>query len=89
MSRKKINPRRKPATQADVEKAKADAVEQSVTYAWAIMFRAIRDEFGFGKIRLRRLWDKVNYISDSIEKGYININDVIKSLKDEDEIVLE
>lgn len=89
MSRKKINPRRKPATQADVEKAKADAVEQSVTYAWAIMFTALRDKFGWGGVRLRRLWDRVNSLSESVSEGYIKVDDLVRTLRDEAGIVLK
>lgn len=86
---KKVNPRRRPATQADVDKAKAQAVQESVKFAWAIMFSAMRDEFGWGGVRLRRLWDRVNYISDSVEKGYVKVGDLIKALHDEAGIVLE
>lgn len=85
----RINPRRKPATQADVKKAKRDAIEQAVIYAWAIMFTALRDKFGWGGIRLRRLWDAVNGLSDGIGQGYIKAEDLIKTLKDEAGITLE
>lgn len=86
---KKVNPRRRPATQADVNKAKRQAKEEAVTFAWAIMFNALRDSFGFGPSRLRKLWGKVNSISDSISEGYIDIQDLIDVLKDEAGIELE
>lgn len=87
--KKKVNPRKKPATQADVEKAKREAVSQSVTYAWAIMFTALRDKFGWGGVRLRRLWDAVNSLSDGIGQGYIDTEDLVETLRDEAGIILE
>ncbi len=86
---KKINPRRRPVSQADVEKAKREAQSQAINYAWAIFFTVMRDKEGYGKERLRRVWDAVNALSDSIAKGYVNVNDLIHTLKVESEIVLE
>ena len=85
--KKRVNPRRRPATQADVNKAKKEAMDIAITFAWAILFTALRDKEGFEYIRLRRVWDEVNYISDSIDKGYINIDDLIEELR-ENEITL-
>lgn len=86
--KKKVNPRRRPATLADVNKAKKEAMDIAITFAWAILFTALRDKEGFGYVRLRRVWDEVNYISDSIDKGYINIDDLVNELKEHD-ITLE
>lgn len=80
--KKKVNPRRRPATLADVNKAKKAAMDIAINSAWAIMFTALRDKEGFGYIRLKRVWDEVNYISDSIGKGYVNIDDLIEELRE-------
>lgn len=85
---KKVNPRRKPATQADVQKAKRQAQDIVITSAWAIFFSVLRDKEGYGYTRLRRVWDGVNYLSDSIGKGYVNIDDLVNELKEHD-IILE
>lgn len=86
--KKRVNPRRRPATLADVNKAKKEAMDIAITFAWAILFTALRDKEGFGYIRLRRVWDEVNYISDSIDKGYIDVDDLVNELKEHD-ITLE
>lgn len=52
------------------------------------VFTALRDKEGFGYKRLRRVWDEVNYISDSIDKGYIDVDDLVNELKEHD-ITLE
>ena len=86
---KKKNPRTKPATQADVIKAKKEAQAQAINYAWAIFFSVMRDKEGYGKKRLRRVWDAVNNLSDSVSKGYVNIKDLMTALEDEAGIILE
>lgn len=86
--KKKINPRRRPATVADVEKAKKEAKSFAIDAVWAIFFTALRDKEGFGEKRLRRVWDAVNDISDSICKGYVTVNDLRHTLKEEAGIVL-
>lgn len=80
MKKKRVNPRRKPATQADVEKAKRQAQDIAITSAWAIFFSVLRDKEGYGYKRLRRVWDGVNYLSDSIDKGYVKLDDLVNEL---------
>lgn len=78
--KKKVNPRRRPATQADVEKAKRQAQTHAINMVWAVFFTALRDKERFGYTRLRRVWDEVNYISDSIDKGYVKLDDLVNEL---------
>ena len=80
MKKKRVNPRRKPATQADVEKAKRQAQTHAINMVWAVFFTALRDKEGYGYTRLRRVWDEVNYISDSIDKGYVKLDDLVNEL---------
>ncbi len=80
---KKINPRRKPANQADVQKAKKAAAANALRTAWVIMFTCLHDKEGWGKIRLKRLWDDVETLSDSVIKGYVSIDDLMRTLKAE------
>lgn len=80
--KKKVNPRRRPATQADVEKAKRQAQTHAINMVWAVKNTALRDKEGFGYTRLRRVWDEVNYLADSVSKGYVSIADLEKELED-------
>lgn len=89
MSGKRVNPRRRPATLADVEKAKKQAQSEAVKYAWAIMFSVMRDKEGWGVVRLKRLWDEVEDLSDSIGKGYVSVQDLLETLEEEIGAVLE
>ena len=87
--KKKVNPRRRPATQADVRKAKKEAQTLAIDACWAILFSAMRDKEGYGQKRLRRLWDEVNYLSESVSAGRVNIRDLAETLRDEAGITLE
>ncbi|WP_306568968.1 hypothetical protein [Faecalispora jeddahensis] len=87
--KKKVNPHRRPATVADVERAKKTAQSQAINTAWAIFFTVMRDKEGWGIRRLRRLWDEVNDLSDSISGGYVNVSDLVQALEEEAGIVLK
>ena len=86
---KKVNPRRRPATQADVRKAKKEAQTLAIDACWGILFSVMRDKEGYGQKRLRRLWDEVNYLSESVSSGRVNIRDLAETLRDEAGITLE
>ena len=57
MAKKKINPRKRPATQADIIKAKKYAQSKAIDTAWAIFFTVMVDKEGYGKKRLNRIWE--------------------------------
>jgi hypothetical protein len=86
---KKTNPRNRPASQADIIKAKKQAQTQAINITWAIFFSVMRDKEGYGKKRLRRIWNEVNELSDSISKGYVNVKDLMRVLDEEAGILLE
>lgn len=87
--KKKTNPRNIPVSQADVIKARRESQSTAINYAWAIFFTVMRDKERYGKKRLRRVWNAVNELSDSISKGYVNVKDLMRTLKTEAGIVLE
>lgn len=78
---KKVNPRRVPVTMADVERAKKQAFDSAVRTTWAILFTVMRDKQGWGYVRLRRLWGQIDDLADSIAKGRVSVEDLIKELK--------
>lgn len=83
MAKKKPNPRRRPATMADVEKAKKEAENYAAAYAMAIIFTALTDKMGWTKEQLLELWGHVDYLSDSVTKGYVTIPQLLHTLKEE------
>lgn len=75
MSRK-TNPRRRPATMADVERAKQEAQAEAISYAMTIFFSVLCDKHGATDAELRQFWDEVNYLSESIVQGYVSLADL-------------
>lgn len=71
-----------------MKKAKREAISEAIDAAWAIFFTALRDKERFGPKRLRRVWDEVNAISESITKGYVDVRDLMDAIRDEAGIVL-
>jgi hypothetical protein len=80
---KKVNPSRRPASQADVERAKKAAMDEAIILAWSILFTVLRDKEGYDLDGLRRVWDEVDSLSDSIAKGYCTVTDLRDVLKQE------
>lgn len=79
----KTNPRRRPATQADVNRAKKDAQSEAISLAMTIMFTVLLDKEGFTQEDLQRLWREVNDLSDSIAQGYVSAADLRNVLRRE------
>ena len=83
-NKKKVNPRRRPATLADVNKAKKAAEDSAISFAFAVFFTVMRDKEGYGtRVRLPRLWGHVRNLIDSISKGYVSVEDLIAELKEQ------
>lgn len=83
---KKINPRKRPATQADVEKAKKQATDEAVSLAMTIFLTVLKDKNGFSNEELLDTWKNVESLSDSIKDGYVNVYDLRIVLREEYEI---
>jgi hypothetical protein len=90
MAKKKVNPRRRPATQADVERAKSEAVCKAIVLAKVLTFTALLD-LGFLKTpeEVRMAWDKTKYLADSNIKGYCSIQDMYNALIEDYGVDLE
>ena len=77
---KKPNPKKKPATQADVKKAKSQVETRVIKLAWAIMFSVLADKEGMSDEDLQRIWKEVEDLSGSISKGYVNLSEFQKDM---------
>ena len=78
MSKKKVNPRRVP-----VSKAELDATDLAVETALAMFLTVLRDREGYGPKRLKRVWDGIQDLTDSVTKGYVSLADLKTVLRDE------
>lgn len=88
MSRTKVNPRRRPATAADVARAKEAAVKEATQSVATIFLSVLRDRKGVTTEELQDICAAVNDRSDSIRKGYCNLSDLRDTLAQEDGIYI-
>ena len=86
---KKTNPRRKPASQADVDRAKRLAVQEAARYAWAIVFTVLMDKEHATPEILQRVWSEVDSLSGEIAEERVSVADLIDVLRQEYGIELE
>lgn len=86
--KKRVNPRRKPATMADVNRAKQEAQDRALKAAWSIFFTVLRDKEGYALDDLRRCWKEVEDLSDGIAKGYCTVADLREILESEEGVRL-
>lgn len=87
--KKKVNPTKKPVTQADLKKAKNEAVSEAIEMTWAIFFTVLRDKEGYATEDLQRIWGEVNDLSESIVQGYVNVADLKNVLRQEEGLVFK
>lgn len=80
---KRINPRRRPATQADVQRAKDAATADACRVTLAIFLTVLLDKEGMGTEQLQRIWREVEALSESVRDGYVSAPDLIRVLRDE------
>lgn len=86
MGKKKVNPRRRPATMADVERAKNEAVDIASGTAMAMFFTVLCDKHGATAAELQTLWAEITELSSSVAQGYVSVSDLINTLKKEYEV---
>lgn len=75
----KVNPHRRPATQADVKKAR----DEGIRIACKVTLFVLRNYFGFGEKRLRRFWGYFEDYAVDIGNGKLKIAEVDAVLMDE------
>lgn len=75
--------------QSDVKKLKNDATNIGIRYAMVIFLYVMREKERFGHKRLKRVYDEMNDVVDSINKGYINLNDLEQVLSLEYDLTIE
>ena len=80
---KKINPRRRPVTQADLKRAKHAVMTEAVQYAFAVIFSTLADKHGFTREQMAVLWRETEDLSLAIKERYVSISDLKNTLKQE------
>ncbi len=85
MNSKYFNNRKAPLQQRRVKNRRdADKLIHSSYTAFLLLgIMALRNKFDFGSARIERWIDEINDLRDSYEKGYISVQDLQKTIKEE------
>lgn len=81
--KKRVNPHRRPVTMATVNRVKEETKDEAVSLAIALFLTVMCDKFGFDAEQLQKVWAEVNDLSDSVVKGYVNVQDLKQVLREE------
>ena len=81
--KKKVNPRRRPASEADVKRSKASASDEAVKLAIAIFLTVLCDDFNFDKDQLQLAWERMDKLSESIKEHRVSAWDLVEVLREE------
>lgn len=80
MAKKKINPRRRTLSEADVPKIQ----HQSIHLAFAIFLCVLKDKFLFDNDQIVKAWEAADKLSEEVLKdGLVKMQDLIDVLRDE------
>ena len=82
---KKVNPRRRPLSEADVPKIRDEAIH----LAFAIFLTVLKDNFGFNNDQIVYAWERADKLSEEAKDGRIKLWDLVGVLRDEYNIDLE
>ena len=81
---KKVNPRRIPASQADIVKAQ----EKACHLAMAIFLTVMKDKMGASNDEIVTAWNEWDKLSEEIKEGRVSIKDLTDVLAEEYDIKL-
>lgn len=80
---KRINPRRRPLSMADIEREKKKIRDEAVSYTMTLFFTVLCDKHDAKDEDLRQFWDEVCYLSESVSRGYVSLADLRHTLRAE------
>ena len=79
----KVNPRRRPATQADIERAAKATRDTAIRLTSTIFLSVLCDKEGADAEIVRRVWNEMNELADSVSQGYVSVSDLADTLRKE------
>ena len=80
---KKVNPRKIPKTQADVDRAYERGKTEGAKSSIIIMMYAMKDKFGATDAELAEFFNAITYTVESINKGYITEKELQTVMKED------
>ena len=83
----KINPRRKPATHEDVNRAWGEGVIEGIRCMEAITLNCLCDKYA-DQVDVGQFWSDLNKLSESYAEGRFTLADIRTMLKEEYKVLL-
>lgn len=83
MAKVRVNPKRIPRTQADVDKAYDKGLTDGTICGLTVMLYVLHDKFGATDEQLKEFSDAFNYVIDSMQRGYVTETDLRVVVKEE------
>lgn len=80
---KKVNPRNRPATQADVDRAREWGQSFGVEFALNVVLYVLKDKHDARDEDIRQFRDEFMYVIDSVGRKYLTYSDIVRTLKTE------
>lgn len=65
------------------EQEACNAIEFTVKQYSAVVMLCLKDKLGFGPVRAQRFMKNVDELFDSINQGYLSLDDVIQTVEEE------
>ena len=85
---KKVNPRNRPATEADVDRARVEATSFTFTLVETVFLTTLLDKYN-GSEHIIDVWKDASKLLDEILEGRVSLGNLIRVLRDEYGIELE
>lgn len=85
---KKVNPRNRPATEADVDHARVEATSFTFTLVETVFLTTLLDKYN-GSEHIIDVWKDASKLLDEILEGRVSLGNLIRVLRDEYGIELE
>ena len=79
----KVNPRRRPVTMADVNRAVEQATNDALAASAAIFLTVLCDKESADAEIIQRVWQETQELSQSIIDGYVSVADLKDTLRKE------
>lgn len=88
MKKKRTNPTKRPATFADVKRAKETATSEAIKRILYLVLYILIEKHEAPYEDIQQLASEVNYYADSITKGYVSWKDIERVVIEEYKVSL-
>ena len=88
MGSKKPNPRKRPATMADINRAKTAATIEAMRRMLYLVLYILIDKHQAPREDIKQFAEEINYYADSVKNRYITWKDIEHVVKEEYEVYL-